>query len=245
MPEPIDLTQRQQAQTQSQQSGPAPTDHGADSAAAQALIGASLRAVAAGLNTESSGSASIQLNDGSLLITPAELPYADMIASDVLQVSADGVDEPGQASAETGLHRAIYAANSSNPNHANETKAIMVFDSPAASAMACLRMDVPPFHEMVVDAGGASIRCSQYAPCGTEERYDSIVSALEDRRACLIANRGQLTIGDTIEDALRVAITVEGLCQRFLMARAAGSPALLSPLETDQVYASRQANSLA
>jgi ribulose-5-phosphate 4-epimerase/fuculose-1-phosphate aldolase len=57
----------------------------------------------------------------------------------------------------------------------------------------------------------------------------SIAAALGDRKAAILQNHGLLTVGATIEAAAWWFITMERSCQAELMARAAGTPKLISP----------------
>ncbi|MCF8538631.1 MAG: class II aldolase/adducin family protein, partial [Candidatus Nanopelagicales bacterium] len=88
--------------------------------------------------------------------------------------------------------------------------------------------DLPSFHYQVAKAGGPSIRCAPYATYGTQELSDNVATALMDRRACLMSNHGMLALGSDLDAALALAIEVEVLCRQFLIARAAGTPVLLS-----------------
>jgi ribulose-5-phosphate 4-epimerase/fuculose-1-phosphate aldolase len=56
-----------------------------------------------------------------------------------------------------------------------------------------------------------------------------IAAALGDRKAAILQNHGLLTVGATIEAAAWWFITMERSCQAELMARAAGTPKLISP----------------
>ncbi|MFB6225414.1 MAG: class II aldolase/adducin family protein, partial [Candidatus Paceibacteria bacterium] len=56
---------------------------------------------------------------------------------------------------------------------------------------------------------GGTIYPSEYANNGTEELAQTVVDALNDRRACLLRNHGVLAIGNSIRDARYVASIVE------------------------------------
>jgi L-fuculose-phosphate aldolase len=107
--------------------------------------------------------------------------------------------------------------------------------APHATALSCLRENIPPFHYMIALAGGDTIRCAPYALFGTGELSRNAVDALADRKACLLANHGMITLGRDLDEAMAVAIEVESLCQQYLLARQVGQPALLSDDEMRQV----------
>ncbi len=81
--------------------------------------------------------------------------------------------------------------------HRKEAGAIVHTHSIYATALACLRKDIPPFHYMIGIGGGTTIRCSDYAEFGTQALSDAMLKALEDRSACLLGNHGQIAFART------------------------------------------------
>ena len=67
-----------------------------------------------------------------------------------------------------------------------EAGAIVHVHSTYATALACLRKDVPAFHYMIGVTGGTSLRVSDYAEFGTQELSDTMLKAMEGRTACLL-----------------------------------------------------------
>jgi L-fuculose-phosphate aldolase len=106
-----------------------------------------------------------------------------------------------------------------------------------ATALACLRRDIPPFHYMVAVAGGSTIRCAPYATFGTVALSASMLAGLHERRACLLANHGLVATGATLTDALELAIVVESLARQYCQALAIGDPVLLSDQQMQEVLA--------
>jgi L-fuculose-phosphate aldolase len=169
-----------------------------------------------GLSPQRSGNVSARLGE-KLLITPSAVPYEAMRASDIVAVGLDGSIKAGQRkpSTEMPFHRAIYAARA-------DARAIVHCHSPRATALACARLAIPAFHYMVAVAGGADIRCAEYATFGTEALAANTVAALEDRRACLLANHGQVALGTSLVAALELAAEVETLAGMYLDLLASG-----------------------
>ncbi|MCF8527518.1 MAG: class II aldolase/adducin family protein [Candidatus Nanopelagicales bacterium] len=187
----------------------------------QALVDASVRLEAEGLNAGTSGNVSVRV-DGGLLVTPSAVPPSRLTADALVRLAMDGsVVSPGVPTSEWRIHRDIYAVRP-------DAGAIVHTHSTYATALASLREDLPSFHYQVAKAGGPSIRCAPYATYGTQELSDNVATALMDRRACLMSNHGMLALGSDLDAALALAIEVEVLCRQFLIARAAGTPVLLS-----------------
>lgn len=186
------------------------------------------RSVAAELNQGTSGNVSARSPDG-FLITPSGRDMTGLGAADVVPVAMDGGAPEGmKPSSEWRFHRDIYAAFP-------EAGAIVHAHSPFAVALACLRRDVPPFHYMVAMAGGTDIRCARYATFGTQALSDAVLEALQDRRACLMANHGLVAWGKSLGGALALALEVEALCGQYLRCLQAGEPVLLTDAEMGEV----------
>ena len=83
---------------------------------------------------------------------------------------------------------------------------------------------IPSFHYMVAVAGGPDIRCAPYRTFGTQALADQVVAAMEGRRACLLANHGMIAGGDSLAEALALAVEVEGLAEIYWRALQLGEP---------------------
>ena len=115
--------------------------------------------------------------------------------------------------------------------------AVVHVHSTYATAMACLRREIPAFHYMIGVGGGDSIRCSDYAEFGTEALSTTMLKALESRSACLLANHGQIVFGANLAQALWRAGEVETLAHQYWAASLAGKPVILSGTEMSSVLA--------
>ncbi len=184
-----------------------------------------------GLSPGLSGNVSARVETG-LLITPSAMAYDDLLPDDIVFVPLEGEAPGGQRkpSTETPFHRAIFAAHP-------EAHAVVHCHSPKATALACLRKPIPAFHYMVSIAGGDDIRVADYFTPATEQLAVATVKALTGRKACLLANHGQVAFGASLEDALTLTREVESLASMYLDALAAGEPQLLSAEEMADVHA--------
>lgn len=166
-------------------------------------------------------------------ITPSGLAYDALTEGDLVKLDMAGERIGGhrRPSSEWRLHAAIYAAR-------GDALAIVHTHSPRATALACARRDIPPFHYMIALAGGDDIRCARYATFGTQQLADNAVAALEGRRACLLANHGVVAIGRTVGEAASLAREVENLAGMYLdMLAARVEPVPLSAEEMEAVRA--------
>ncbi|WP_242036354.1 class II aldolase/adducin family protein [Cyanobium sp. FACHB-13342] len=204
---------------------------GSEAELRQQLVTVARRLNASGLNQGTSGNLSVRI-PGGLLITPSSLPYELMQPQDLVALDLAGGCRDGgsrRPSSEWRLHADILAGRP-------EIAAVLHCHSIHATALACHGRAIPPFHYMTAVAGGDDIRCAPYATFGTAELSDLAVAALVDRRACLLAQHGQVALGASLDQALRIAIEVETLAQMYLQALQLGEPPLLSPEQMAAVH---------
>ena len=198
--------------------------------ASEQLLKVSQRSAALGLNKGTSGNASVRDNDG-FLITPSGMAIENMTTESMVNMQFDGSFEPTKKpSSEWFFHRDILQ---SRP----EVNAVIHTHSMFATTMACLQMEIPPFHYMIAVAGGDSIHCAPYALFGTQALSNSAVNALQDRKACLLANHGMIALGRDVDDALNIAVEVENLCEQYWrILQINPNPHLLNHAEMEQVF---------
>jgi len=193
-----------------------------------AMLAALRQLDARGLNRGSTGNLSHRLGDG-LLITPTGMGADDISAEDLVWLGFDGTRLGRlKPSSEWHFHQALYRARP-------ELHAIVHTHATHATALACLRRELPAFHYMVAVAGGDSVRCAPYRLFGTEALSDAVVEAMHGRKACLLATHGVVSAGATLREAMKVMTEIESLCQTYLAALAVGEPALLSATEMAEV----------
>jgi len=196
----------------------------------QAVIDTCLTMNATGLNQGTSGNVSVRTGDG-FLITPSGVPYAQMTPEQIVPMGLDGrYDGDWLPSSEWRMHLDIYAARP-------EAGAVVHTHSTHATALSCLREEIPPFHYMIAVAGGTTLRCADYATFGTAELSAAMLRALEGRSACLLANHGTIAFGPTLDKALWLAGEVEALCTQYVIARQIGTPTILSQADMEAVLA--------
>ena len=196
---------------------------------AQEIIDTALAMSAEGLSPGISGNVSARHGRG-MLITPTGMAYDELIPEDIVFVDTQGNTPAGARapSSEWRFHMAAYAARP-------DANAILHAHSRFATALACARKPIPAFHYMVAVAGGRDIPLARYATFGTGELADNIAAALADRKACLMANHGQIACGASLEDALALARDVEALAAQYVTVLQLGEPHILNHEEMSRV----------
>lgn len=187
---------------------------------------------AAGINRGAAGNVSARTEWG-FLITPTGMAYDECEPEDMVKVGAGGAAHGRRKpSSEWRFHHDIYAARP-------EAGAIIHAHSPFATALACQRLEIPPFHYMIARFGGqggdCGVRCAAYATFGTQELSDAIIVALRERRACLMAHHGMVVFGADLKEALALAVEFEALCEQYWRVLQLGQPKLLPADEMARV----------
>ena len=179
-----------------------------------------------------SGNISVRSIENSVegfLITPSGKKYDTLKEEDIVFVSSDGNHDTNlKPSSEWRFHKDIYLKKP-------DAKAIVHAHSPHATAVSAHGKDIPAFHYMIALAGGDSIKCAKYATFGTQELSDNIIDALENRKACLMSNHGQVAFGENLESAFELAEELENICHQYINTIKLGDPKILSSSEMDVI----------
>jgi L-fuculose-phosphate aldolase len=198
---------------------------------------------AAGLNLGTAGNLSVRI-DGGFLVTPSGIAYETMTPDRIVAMDFDeryyGDTIP---SSEWRFHHAILKRRP-------DANAVLHSHAIHCAILASCRLDIPPVHYRVANAGGSLIKCSGYAPFGTEALSREAVTALGPRNACLLGNHGVIALGTTMAQALVLLEEVEYLARHYIGTRLLGCGVALNEaemavvLERFETYG-KQANELA
>ncbi|ABI63055.1 L-fuculose phosphate aldolase [Granulibacter bethesdensis CGDNIH1] len=204
-----------------------------ESSARRALVEACRTMTSLGINQGTAGNISLRWGNR-MLISPSAIPYdemtPDMVASMPLDDDSGGWEGPCKPSTEWRFHHGILC---SRP----EVGAVLHAHPVFCTALAMARRSIPPCHYMITCFGGDDIRCAPYATFGTAELADLALSALEGRKACLLANHGMVVCGTDLRQALWLGVELETLARQYWHSLQIGGPVLLSPRELAETRA--------
>jgi L-fuculose-phosphate aldolase len=189
----------------------------------QAVVDSCRELARLGLIRGTAGNVSVR-HETDILITPSGIPYdrlaPEMIAS-VPLADHDGVSKGAhKPSSEWRMHRDILRARP-------DDHAIIHTHSIYATALSMLREEIPAAHYMIAAFGGPTIRCTAYAPYGTQELSDLAVEGLRGRHGVLLGQHGMVVTGRDLGQAMWRAVELETLAQMYVIARSIGSPHIL------------------
>lgn len=182
-----------------------------------------------GLTHGTSGNVSVRCDERRFLVSPSGMDYELLQADDVPLMDLDGRWlGRRRPSSEWRFHRDILESR-------HDVGAIVHTHSPRATALACTGRGIPAFHYMVAIAGGRDIRCAPYRTFGTQELSDAALAALQDRKACLLANHGVIATGADLASAISLAGEVENLALQYSVALTLGEIRILDDAEMSRV----------
>lgn len=163
------------------------------------------------LTIGTSGNLSVYLSDiDKLIITPSGIAYDHMSYDDLCTMDFEGniIEGKHKPSTEYLLHSQIY-------RHRKDVKAIVHTHSIYATAYSALRKPLRALHYVMADIGASHINCAEYKTFGTMDLALEAVKALGDKKACLLANHGVVTVGENIKEAYGNAQTVEFIARLY------------------------------
>jgi L-fuculose-phosphate aldolase len=180
-----------------------------------------------GLVEGTAGNISARRRDGTLVITPAAIDYAEMELGDLVVLSPEGqtlaAKDGRSPSSERMLHLACYRAY-------DDVGAVIHSHPLHATMFAVAHQGIPAFVDEFAMYVGGDVRCTGYAPSGSAAVGERAIEALRDRGAALIANHGLVAVGADPAAALHVTALVERSARITWGARSLGS---LHPLPDD------------
>ncbi len=188
----------------------------------QAIVGAAQAMNRLGLNQGMSGNVSARSTDAAMLITPTATPCERLSPKRIVSVSlADGAFAgPTSPSSEWRFHRDIYLAR-------QDVGAVVHAHASHSTAFSMLRRDIPATHYMMAAFGGPNVRCTGYAPYGTQELSDLVIAGLHERNGVLLGNHGMIVVGHDLDETLWRAVELETLAKQTWLAMAIGTPVVL------------------
>ena len=197
------------------------------------IISACLEMNACGLNQGTSGNISIQHEDR-MLISPSAVPYKDVTPDMIASIDLTGDmpttwEGPRKPSTEWRFHWLCM-------KHREDITAVVHTHATYCTALSMLHTTIPAAHYMVAAFGGMDVRCADYATFGTPDLAQNVMTALEDRNACLMANHGMIATGVGIEQAMWRAVELETLARQYHLALQIGKPVILTEEELEDTF---------
>lgn len=197
---------------------------------------AGIRMVDSGLTVCTWGNVSYCDRDADLVyITPSGMDYHELVNDDICVYSLDGtrVDGARRPSIELQMHLGCY-------NSRPEVSAVVHTHPIYTTVFSSVGEDIPiDIHDEAAQALGDAIRCAKYELPGTKSLADAVVCALgKTANAAMMRNHGLVCIGQSMDDAFKVATVAEMVAEIYWKIRAMGGSYI--PISHENVIAMQE-----
>ncbi len=165
-----------------------------------------------GLVARTWGNVSVKVSQTHMVITPSGRRYDELTPEDMVLVNFHTLKYEGnlKPSSELKLHAQVYKTR---PN----INSVIHTHQMYASIIAVTQKDIKiinPEHQGIL--GAEVIKAAPYALPNTKKITLDTAKAIDTSHAAIMSNHGAICIGKTLEDAFRVAQTLEAACKDYL-----------------------------
>ena len=204
-------------------------------AARLAIVRVCKRLYERGLIAGTEGNVSVRLSDDRVLVTPAGVAKADLVADDLVELRLDGrpVRSNQHPSTEIAVHLRVYARRA-------DVRAVVHAHPPTATGFAVAGESFVErvLPEVIFTLGAVAL--VPYATPGTAALADRFEPFLGEHDAFLMANHGATTVGPTLAAAHQRMESLEHAARILLTARLLGRVNALSGDEVRALVAMRE-----
>lgn len=181
------------------------------------VVQAGKQLVEAGLIARTWGNVGARISGEQFVITPSGRAYETLTPGEIVTVNIEDGSYRGpiKPSSEKGIHAAVYRQR-------EEINFIVHTHQTFASVVSALHRDLEladPADAAVTGSG--LVPCAAYGLPGSKKLRNGVVDALSrsEGKAFLMANHGALCLGETRDEAFRVAARLEQICADYIMRR--------------------------
>lgn len=170
-----------------------------------------------------SGNMSVLSRDRQLMvITPSSYDYSIMEEQDIVVIDLEGnvVEGCHKPSSEWKMHAEIY-------RHLPHVGAVVHTHSPYATSFAVTHQEIPVILIEMIPFLKGKLEVSPYAEQGSSQVGLNAVPILERKNACLMANHGVVTVGETLDQAYINSVYTEDTAKIYHMAKLNGQPVVI------------------
>ncbi len=170
------------------------------------------------------GNISVRIKEEELVaITPSGVQYDKMVMDAIPIVDMEGnvIDGDYVPSMELKMHLNIY-------KHRPDINVIIQSHATYSMAMAMARKPIPAANEILIQIVGGRVECAEFEFPGTDALSQSVVKALGDKNAVLMANHGLVVGAASIGEAFKTMVVCERTAQSTILSQSLGGPVELN-----------------
>jgi L-ribulose-5-phosphate 4-epimerase len=191
------------------------------------VIETALEIKKSGLISLSGGNVSMRMPNGHILITPSGLSYEGMKPRDIVVVDIKGNRIEGKLRESVDTIALLYIYE--NMPHVN---AIIHTHQPYATAAGLLGDTLPAAVTTLANVTLGAVNVAPYCSAASLDMGVQTVKYIGDRRAVILKHHGVIAVGKDLKEALYAAVYMEDAAKTYLVAKAAGEPAIMTEEQT-------------
>lgn len=194
-----------------------------------AMIHAALELKENRLIALSGGNVSVRKDNGDYIVTPSGMSYENMTEDDLIVFNQDGsiIEGHRRPSVDTIALEYIY-------RNMPEVNAIIHTHQVYATAVGLIANQLPVATTTLSNVTLGAVNVAPYSNPGSLEMGKQTVEYAGGKRAVILKHHGVVTIGANLKEALYAAVYLETAAQTYLVAKAAGTPDLMSEEQNRQ-----------
>ncbi|MBS6628470.1 MAG: class II aldolase/adducin family protein [Clostridiales bacterium] len=178
------------------------------------VIEAGKRLLETGLIARTWGNVSARISDTQFVITPSGRSYENLTPDEIVVVNIEDCSYEGDVkpSSEKGIHADAY-------KHHPTVDFVIHTHQKAATIVSATGMEIRNVYKDFRDVLGDTIPVADYAMSTTPMLRKNVERAITMHPGCrafLLMHHGTLCMGDTYEDAFKLAETLEACCERII-----------------------------
>ena len=166
-----------------------------------------------------------------IYITPSGMDYSSITKEDICVLDLDGkiIEGNRKPSVEKMLHVNLYKQQP-------QTNAILHTHPMSSMVFAVLHKDIPIITDEMAQAIGNTVKCAKYALPGSIQLANNVCEAIQQNKACLLANHGAICTGKDIKECFKVATVLETSSQIYYQSLTISKPYIINQEDVAWMY---------
>lgn len=179
------------------------------------------------------GNVSVREENGDYVVTPSGMSYENMKEDDLIVFDKDGniIEGNRKPSVDTIALKYIF-------DNMPEVNAIIHTHQPYATAAGLIGDVLPVAVTTLSNVTLGAVNVAPYSNPASLEMGIQTVEYARGKRAVILKHHGVVTIGANLKEALYAAVYMESAAKTYLVAKAAGEPALMTEKQNEEAVES-------
>jgi L-ribulose-5-phosphate 4-epimerase len=194
----------------------------------RAVIDTAIKIKEYGLIALAGGNVSMRLENGDILVTPSGMYYEIMRDEDVLRMDIEGNIKEGILKPSVDAEALLYIYK-----HMPEVNAIIHTHQVYATAVGLIENKLPAVTTTLSNVTLGEVNVAPYSSPASINMGIETVGHINGKRAVILKHHGVITVGANLKEAMYAAIYMEDSAKTYLVAKAAGVPAILTQEQSD------------